>query len=302
MAKMFYTLEEAAAKLGVSEDRIKDMAGEGQLQQFRDRDNLMFKRDQVDSMANTTDLDESADASGGGMSLADSTAETFELADSSAGVDAAADDSGLQGMSIFEEEDDVSEADPLAGTQVSGGGLDEDDDLQLEQVGSSSGSGLLDLTNESDDTSLGAELLDEIYPGGGSPGDTSLQTTADSGIFGSSGSSVEPAMTVADEESGGLSDLGEVSSMEASAPMEALAPASSGGGTAADGFFGGSLIGVAAVLIIALFVVLPAWSGSPSLVTESMVSSPMYFWIWVGGMFVVWLVTGILGMIVGGRG
>jgi hypothetical protein len=35
----------------------------------------------------------------------------------------------------------------------------------LEGVGSG-GSGLLDLTRESDDTSLGAELLDEIYPGG----------------------------------------------------------------------------------------------------------------------------------------
>jgi hypothetical protein len=38
------------------------------------------------------------------------------------------------------------------------------DQINLEGVGS--GSGLLDLTRESDDTSLGAELLDEISPGG----------------------------------------------------------------------------------------------------------------------------------------
>ena len=36
------------------------------------------------------------------------------------------------------------------------------DQINLEGVGS--GSGLLDLTRESDDTSLGAELLDEISP------------------------------------------------------------------------------------------------------------------------------------------
>jgi hypothetical protein len=41
--------------------------------------------------------------------------------------------------------------------------IEEDDtDLMIESVGGSSG--LLDLTRESDDTSLGAELLDEIYP------------------------------------------------------------------------------------------------------------------------------------------
>ena len=36
-------------------------------------------------------------------------------------------------------------------------------DLSLDSVGS--GSGLMDLTRESDDTSLGAEFLDEVYPG-----------------------------------------------------------------------------------------------------------------------------------------
>ncbi|MEM8494565.1 MAG: excisionase family DNA-binding protein, partial [Planctomycetota bacterium] len=51
MAKMFYTLDEAAEKLGVQPDAVKEMAAEGKLQQFRDRDKLMFKRDQVDGLA-----------------------------------------------------------------------------------------------------------------------------------------------------------------------------------------------------------------------------------------------------------
>ena len=49
MAKMFYTLEEAAQKLGVDAQAIKDMAARNELQQFRDGDKLMFKRDQVDA-------------------------------------------------------------------------------------------------------------------------------------------------------------------------------------------------------------------------------------------------------------
>lgn len=63
------------------------------------------------------------------------------------------------GVSVFDEDEVEQEADPLAQTVVSGGsgGL-----LGVDATGS--GSGLLDLTRESDDTSLGAELLDEIYP------------------------------------------------------------------------------------------------------------------------------------------
>ena len=63
------------------------------------------------------------------------------------------------GVSVFDDDDVEQEADPLAKTVVSSGS----GALGIEGVGS--GSGLLDLTRESDDTSLGAELLDEIYPG-----------------------------------------------------------------------------------------------------------------------------------------
>ena len=37
MAKMFYTLEEAAQKLGVDAQAIKDMAARNELQQFREK-------------------------------------------------------------------------------------------------------------------------------------------------------------------------------------------------------------------------------------------------------------------------
>jgi hypothetical protein len=75
--------------------------------------------------------------------------------------------SGLSGtragsiINVFS--DTETGADPSAQTAIN---ASVGDQVTLEGVGS--GSGLLDLTRESDDTSLGAELLDEISPAGGS--------------------------------------------------------------------------------------------------------------------------------------
>ncbi len=51
MAKMFYTLDEAAKRLGKSPDEVKTMAQSGQIQEFRDREKLMFKVEQIDLLA-----------------------------------------------------------------------------------------------------------------------------------------------------------------------------------------------------------------------------------------------------------
>ena len=67
-----------------------------------------------------------------------------------------------QGINVFGDDTHMG-ADPMAQTAMPGAGSMAD--LNLEGIGS--GSGLLDLTRESDETSLGAELLDEISPSGG---------------------------------------------------------------------------------------------------------------------------------------
>lgn len=64
------------------------------------------------------------------------------------------------GISVFDDEDLEIAADPMAKTMLTSGG---EDHLGLD--GSAGGSGLLDLTRESDDTSLGAELLEGIDMG-----------------------------------------------------------------------------------------------------------------------------------------
>ena len=68
-AKLFYTLEETAEKLSMSVDQVKQLAKDGQLQLFRDRDKLMFKVDQVDAKVagGATDGDTAGGTSSGSI-------------------------------------------------------------------------------------------------------------------------------------------------------------------------------------------------------------------------------------------
>ncbi len=50
MAKMFYTTDEAAQKLGVSGDQLKQLVTDSKLREFRDGARVMFKVDQVDKL------------------------------------------------------------------------------------------------------------------------------------------------------------------------------------------------------------------------------------------------------------
>jgi hypothetical protein len=157
MAKMFYTLEEVCEKLGKTEDDVKEMARTGQIQEFRDREKLMFKVDQIDLLASGDedagevhlDLDDTSGASGSGLALEES---AIGLEESREGT----------GISVFDTDHGLEDSgtDQTHAPEVAEG---EEEELSLESVGS--GSGLLDLTRESDDTSLGAELLEEVYSG-----------------------------------------------------------------------------------------------------------------------------------------
>ncbi len=173
MAKMFYNLEEAASKLGKSEAEVRAMASKGQLTEFRDGDKLIFKVDQVDLLAGDAG-DAGADESGM-IPLTDSssgdTALGLDASDTGLGMDSGlgvADSGGNSGVSVFDA-DEVGGVDASADTLVTGdGGIG---DVSLESFGS--GSGLMDLTRDSDDTGMATEgLLDELYSGdeGGSTG------------------------------------------------------------------------------------------------------------------------------------
>jgi excisionase family DNA binding protein len=50
MAGMFYSLKEAAQKLGIGEDQVKQLAKDGKLREFRDGSNLLFKIEEVNAL------------------------------------------------------------------------------------------------------------------------------------------------------------------------------------------------------------------------------------------------------------
>ena len=158
--KMYYSEDEAAAKLGVTIEQLTDYARQGKLQQYRDGARKVYKSEQVDALAAPAvmSLDDTGEIE---LAPADSTAgDSVSLADAELTKDTGKEDTVItaEGISIFDDEDlEVDTADPMAKTQIS---PTMEDQMAIEGVGS--GSGLLDLTRESDDTSLGAEVLDHI--------------------------------------------------------------------------------------------------------------------------------------------
>ncbi|MEO1512490.1 MAG: hypothetical protein AAFU70_10475, partial [Planctomycetota bacterium] len=169
MAKMFYSVGEAAEKLGMSEGQVNDLISSGQLQEFRDGDRVMLKVDQVDLLAGGDE-----DDADGLIPLADSAddLEPIGLASSGSGTGSMLDDdpSAGTGISIFDADSEgTEEADPAAQTQITSS------TPTFPPDPAASGSGLGNIALESDDTSLGADFLDDVYGSG-----TGIDVPADS--------------------------------------------------------------------------------------------------------------------------
>ena len=236
----FYSLEEAAEKLNITEDQVKHIVQQGKLREFRNGPDLLFKVDEVEalvadaaSMAEMSDaqqpqeipteqqadeseisLADSSDGSifGSDLTNADTTLASedvnvlggtesgFEITDDTMADTIAANSDTAQpaeepdGFSLVSSEEDLlldeegslsesqgrslssfgDESLPsLGGESLSSLGEESlssfsedssikgiEDDVNLDSFGS--GSGLLDLSLQADDTSLGG-ILDEIY-------------------------------------------------------------------------------------------------------------------------------------------
>ena len=296
MAKMFYTIEEVCEKLGKSTDEINDMVTSGQIQEFRDGEKLIFKVEQIDLLTEADDSSIELDLShedGTGLGQAPNDASSssdslIELTGSSTGIPhesqsmesnpsmASGTGSGLafdlsgsaSGVSAFGG-DDAGE------TQL---GEEFDEDLTLESVGS--GSGLLDLTRESDDTSLGAELLEEVYSG---EDEFELPANA-SGLF----EAVTPAEST---EPGAAPSSAPAAS--AAAPMMMVEEEYDGAGS---GMSVGLSIGALVAMIVLLVVLASELEGTASVLTDAISGS---LWIWTGGLAVGALVAGGVGLFIG---
>jgi len=177
MAGEYYSLEEVVEKLGKSEDQVKSLVSQGKLHEFRDGANTLYKIAEVDALlSEISQLDTAAGSSGIQLMPDDSGAGSEPAAGLTAGVNlgdlTGADTTvGTTGINVLGDTDDEYKiADDTQGeTQIVESEEAEDigsldGDLSMDSVGS--GSGLLDLSLQADDTSLGA-VLDDILPSAG---------------------------------------------------------------------------------------------------------------------------------------
>lgn len=171
------------------------------------------------------------------------------------------------GINVFGPDDDAT-ADPGAQTAIAGGIREQ---VNLEGVGS--GSGLLDLTRESDDTSLGA-VLDEITPG--ATGRRAAITDTAAGASGIAGLSEEPARRA----------------VAAPVYVQTLDPNAMA--------FGGAALGGFVALLFGLFVLISALVGTYPEATKYFRSTSWYMPV-VYGLGIA-IVFGVFGLIVGKMG
>ncbi|MBL9149229.1 MAG: helix-turn-helix domain-containing protein [Phycisphaerae bacterium] len=273
-SKMFYTAEEAAQKLSKSVQDILEMARRGEIQEFRDRDRVMFKVEQINLLAGDdkegeiplaledSRLDESA------IDLADSTGGRSANAGKAAAAarrDTMADSSEETGISAFEAS--------RYGQDKKGGGKAGSGELSLETVGS--GSGLLDLTRDNDDSLSGANLIEAAFE---NEDDVQLPANA-SGLFEAAG--IESGGNAVATVGGGMTMM----------PMMVEAYDGSWSGLGI-----GLMIGAFAALICALIMAAVTVTGAvPALAT--MFTGNLL--VWGGGLLGVTIVAGLIGFFIG---
>ncbi len=293
MAKMFYTLEEVCSKLEKDEDEVRAMVQTGQIQEFRDRDKLMFKVEQIDLLTggeeDTSDVHIELDTVAGATDVPDES--SIGLADShvsTSPVDASG-SASASALGLSDSRESISLSDSREGTGVSvfdtdhGGDGDKttvgeaiEEDLGLDAVGS--GSGLLDLTRESDDTSLGAELLEEVYSS-----EENIEMPAHaSGLF--EAASVErPGQEV-------------TPSVGPTAAVPMVIEAYDGGGS---GLGVGLLIGAVAALVCVAIVIIVGFNGATSVLATKIAASDSSIWMWAGGLGGLTVILGGVGLFIG---
>jgi excisionase family DNA binding protein len=260
MAKMFYTLDEAAQRLSTSEQGIKDLVASGDLTEYRDSGkNLVFKVDQVDRLL-AKDDDGIRLADDSAIGLAPDVDAAGAAGGPASGRIPAEESKEKSGISIFDEADE--QADPLAATQITAA---QGGDATVESMGS--GSGLMEMTREGDDTSLGADLLAGVYEGeqggGETAGTSGLFEPAGAASDVSAGQMVGGPMLIAAEPfdpvwsgiGGGLA-LGTVLVLGLALVISSMAILNAGAGALAGQLLGfGGLAGLAGALVGVLLVI-----------------------------------------------
>lgn len=296
MAKPFYTIDEVCQRLGKTQDEIRALVREGRLREFRDAGKIFFKAEDVDKLSRGS----GPSSDSGEITLEPVDEKLPSLSDVAAsggtsviGLEPLEDEpvspptpSAAQrkkegtavtsaGIGVFDEDELEIDADPMAKTQITTAAPT--DQLTLEGTGS--GSGLLDLTREADDTSLGAELLDEIYPG-----------EEDVAVAPPRRRAAEPvaAPAAAEEAEAVVPEVVE-------APPPALA-AHAPAGDPTEGLFAGLMVGALILLAVGGSVVAAVLQGFTPDYARFLSNN---FLIFLGGSVLVTIVSLLVGWVVG---
>lgn len=196
MAGMFYSLQEVAEKLNKTEQEVKQIVKDGRLREFRDGPNLLFKVDEVEALMSDTTVAPSQEPpvplepepDKDEISLTPEQTDSTAAEDELTSADTAMVGEGTDVLDILGDTDSGNQIaeDTLGETKAAPGetalassgeaSLEEiEEDINLDTFGS--GSGLLDLSLQADDTSLGG-ILDEIYTPEGDEGQESAEASA----------------------------------------------------------------------------------------------------------------------------
>ncbi len=179
------------------------------------------------------------------------------------------------GISVFDEEELGIQTDPMGETQISSGME------AFDAVGS--GSGLLDLTQESDDTSLGAALLDAISPTDAS--DAEIEAAPVEGETITDDGSAVAVM----EDTAGVAAIGAAPAMPSSmaarasyAPMAGVVPM--------NVCLGIGIVGLGLLGVVSAAALQGTWPSS----LMDMISGGPVHWGVFGGLALISVVAGVL--------
>ncbi len=319
MAEKIYTLEQAAAKLGKKPDEFREFAKQNNISELRKGSNILYNAKDVDALEASGSDDTVLSIEDSVIGLGDESSllgiptldekdddEEFEIdADMSSMVELTEADTraGLTGVddenaedSILSLADSVTEEEPEAK-------INADEDIDSGGA-DGSGSGLLDLSLQADDSQFGA-VLDDILPGGDNEGG-GFDDFSDH--IPSSGDDFAAKVKAEKEEESEEEDT------YAPEPAVAAAPGLSGVSTAApgavvyqqvaaddpaSGTFGVMMLLPVLAIVLAMIVVTAGFKS----VTPSILSPIEDYLLYViGGLALLALVIGIVGSVAGSGG
>jgi hypothetical protein len=237
MAGTFYSLQEVMEKLGKNEQAVRDLIKDGKIREYRDGTTILYKQEEVDKLSEGTDIiDIVADSEinldlekTGEIQLEpdDDVIKKKPISEGGFGLSQMGDmtkadtNIGSLGINVLGGTDDQYKITADTHAETKAADMEEierlDADANLESAGS--GSGLLDLSLQADDTSLGA-VLDDILPSGP---DVPVQADAGPGDFAKEADGLLGRPAVVSEQAEGQAAPVAMSALEAG-PAVSAAP------------------------------------------------------------------------------